>query len=113
MAFDDFSDEETVGVSCVKCGDTPCRWVLHRSEVVRRVEAVYGDHLRTLVAGEVEYRKKLLSACRRYAFQVMCFLVHGSLGRGIRIKHADCVEDGVRDVWQLLPGQRPAGFMES
>ena len=62
------------------------------------MEAVYRDHLAALVMGEVEYRKKLLSACRRYAFQAMAFLVHGSLGWGISIKHAPCVEDGVRDV---------------
>ena len=51
MEFDDFSDGETVGASCVLCGDTPCRWVLHRSEVIRRVEDVYGDHLRSEMAG--------------------------------------------------------------
>ena len=112
FAFGDFSDGETVGASCVVCGDTPCRWVLHRSEVIRRVEDVYGDHLRSEMAGGVEYRKKLLSACRKFAFQTMCFLVHGSLGRGVRFRHAGCVEDGVRGVWRLEPGQRPAGFME-
>jgi len=52
MEFDDFSDGETVGASYVLCGDTPCLWVLHRSEVVRRVEAVYRDHLLSELAVE-------------------------------------------------------------
>ena len=63
--------------------------------------------------GGVDYRMKLLSACRKFAFQAMSFLVHRSLGRGVRFRHTECVEDGVRRVWRLLPGQRPAGFMEN
>ena len=89
--------------------------------MIRRVETVCGAHLHTLVAahivmlvpGELERREEVIHACWCYAFfKAVCFLVHGSLGKGARIKHTPCVEDGVREVWPP-PGGKVAGFRDA
>ena len=51
--LDDLSDKEIVGDCCHQCGDTPCQRVHYRLEVTRRVEAVCGAHLHTLVAAHL------------------------------------------------------------
>merc|ERR1740139_1609354 len=117
--FDERAEEEIVGNCCHRCGDTPCRWVHYRLEMIRRVEAVCGAHLHTiitaylvkLVLGELERREEVMRACRNYAFKAMCFLVHGSLGRDVRIRHTPCVEEGVCNVWPP-PGGKITGFRD-
>ena len=112
--FEDISEGEVSGDCCLICGDTPCRWVHYRSEIVRRVEAVYGDHLSLLpVTTKEEYSWSvvLMRACRNFAFKAMSFMVHGSLGAGNRIKHPDCVEEGVRAAFPPPDGQI-TGFID-
>ena len=117
--FDDLSEEKVNGDCCRLCGDTPCRWVHYKSEVIRRVEAVYGDHICTLavanlahlVLGELDRRIVVMRECRKYAFKTMCFIVHRSLGRGVRIRHTPCVEEGVHEAF-LPPDGEYVGFME-
>ena len=112
FSFDDLSDEEIEGDCCRMCGDTPCRWVHYRSEIIRRVGAVYGKYTVGISISNIERRVEVMRACRCDAFKCMCFLIHGSLGKGVRIKHSSCVEDGVREEWPP-PGGKITGFMES
>ena len=97
--FEDVSEGEVDGGSCVICGDTPCRWLRFGSEIVRRVEAAYEGHLRQLpvtTQEEFTWSVVLMRACRNFAFKAMAFMVYGSLGANNRIKLPDCVKRGVR-----------------
>ena len=65
-----------MGDCCRRCGDTPRQWIHYRLEVIRRIEAVYGAYLHTLVAahlvmlvpGELEIQEEVMCACWCYAF---------------------------------------------
>ena len=35
-----------------------------------------------------------------YVFDTMSLILHGYLGKGIRIQHSGCVEDGVLELWR-------------
>ena len=113
--FEDVSEGEVDGGSCVICGDTPCRWLRFGSEIVRRVEAAYEGHLRQLpvtTQEEFTWSVVLMRACRNFAFKAMAFLVYGSLGAGNRLKHPCCVERGVRAAFPPPDGQI-TGFVDT
>jgi hypothetical protein len=77
-------------VQCEVCGEMPCVWVTERDRVIANDKIVHG-HLLT-----VENRTR-----RKIAFRHMFHVTNGGYGEtGVRQRHFECVEEGVRSLFQ-------------
>jgi hypothetical protein len=77
-------------VQCKVCGEMTCVWVTERDRVVANNKIVHG-HLLTVMN----------RTPRKIAFRHMFHVTNGGYGEtGVRHRHFECVEDGVRSLFQ-------------
>jgi hypothetical protein len=92
-------EKESVGeIKCEFCGDTPCVWLSQRDTVM---EIDINEHGGTSTANNTR---------RKVAYKHMYQVVNGIGQKGIRLRHSECVETGVR---ALFPDEKYMGFREA
>ena len=80
---------------CVLCGRDPCVWDIDKSTVTELFNARY---LGVKVEGSLLERKQAQAQRRYYLYRAYTMSIYGVLGRGVRIRHPQCLVDGINNL---------------
>ena len=91
---------------CVLCGRDPCVWDSDKSTVTDLSNARYLGVKVALVE-----RKQAQAARRFYLYQAYTMTIYGVLGKGVRIRHPQCLVDGINNL-APNPGDNYIGHVD-
>ena len=79
---------------CVLCGRDPCVWDIDKSTVTDLFNARY---LGVKVEGSL-VENKAQAARRFYLYQAYTMTIYGVLGKGVRVRHPQCLVKGIHNL---------------